>query len=47
MMEQILTLKLDRNVFNAIQHQAEASGISPELLAANLLKHLRKHSNKE
>jgi hypothetical protein len=37
-MNQILTLKLERNVFNAIQHQAEVSGISPEILAANLLK---------
>lgn len=37
-MNQLLTLKLDNNIFTAIQQQAEASGISPELLAANLLK---------
>ena len=37
-MEQILTIKLDNNVFSAIQQQAELSGISPELLVDNLLK---------
>ncbi len=37
-MNQILTIKLDHKVFTAIQQQAEASGISPEILAANLLK---------
>lgn len=37
-MSQILTLKLNDKVFAAIQQQAEAMGISPELLAANLLE---------
>jgi hypothetical protein len=37
-MNQILKLKLDPQVFTAIQQQAEAIGISTELLAANLLK---------
>jgi uncharacterized protein YuzE len=37
-MSQVLTVKLNDNIFIAIQQQAEIIGISPELLSANLLE---------
>ena len=37
-MSQILTLKLNDAIFDAIQQQAKAIGTSPELLSANLLE---------
>jgi hypothetical protein len=37
-MSQVLTVKLNDNIFIAIQQQAEIKGISPELLSANLLE---------
>lgn len=37
-MSQVLTVKLNDNIFIAIQQQAEIRGISPELLSAHLLE---------